>query len=90
MKKIILPRANPIFSGKDEIEPITIEISGEIKPILDNECSLASVSDYYDEQASILANALNSTLPQGIMEPLIIKLMQKRISLYCGLMEAKK
>ena len=87
MKKIILPRANPIVSGKDKIEPITIEISGEIKPMIDNEKSLASVADYYDEQAFILANALNSTLPQGIMEPLIVHLMKKRVSLYSGLME---
>lgn len=90
MKKIILPKADAMVSGKDEIESFTIEISAKIKPIIDTEISLVGVREYYDSKAHILADALTTSLPQGIMEPLIVKLMQKRISLYCGLMENNK
>lgn len=89
MKKIILPKADPIVSGED-VESFTIEISAKIKQISALKIDLKELEEYYDSKADILVDALSSSLPQGIMEPLIVKLMQRRISLYCGLMKGHK
>jgi hypothetical protein len=67
-------------------EPVLIEISGNVsmdtKPIKD----LKEVEIYFNMEAEKLCSALLSSLPQGIIEPLVIKLLERRVSLYHGVM----
>lgn len=82
MKTVRLPKFDPL--GAQKSDGIIIEITEDLPlPMID--ITLKEIGKYYDEQAEILVEAL-SNLPQGILEPLIVKLMQQRISLYCGKM----
>ncbi len=80
MKKIKTFKAESL--GEKEIESVTIEISGkqETKDLWTEEDYIIK----YDDEARKIADALLSSLPQSVIEPLLIKLMQKRISLYIG------
>ena len=40
--------------------------------------------DFFDDQATVLAHALFSSLPQGTLDRLLIKLMNRKLSLYHG------
>lgn len=82
MKTVKLPKFDPL--GAQKSDGVVIEIT-EDTPEWNVLNSLKDIEKYYDTQASILVDAL-SHLPQGILEPLIVKLMQQRISLYCGKM----
>lgn len=84
MRELNMPLASPI--GAQVITPISININLKIPDLK----TIDGVRNYYDHQAQRLADALISALPQGIIEPLMIKLMQQRISLYCKLMEVEK
>ena len=82
MKTVTLPKAVPI--GKEPVEDTTILINGAL-PIRDIP-DLKEVEVYYDNQARILIDALLGVLPQGIIEPLTIKLLEQRVSMYTGRM----
>ena len=82
MKRIKLPKFDPL--GGQVSEGVIIEITEDVQRFT-SDISLETTGRYYDEKAEILVDALMN-LPQGIFEPLIVKLMQQRISLYCGRM----
>lgn len=81
MKTIRLPKAGSI--GDIHPKKVKIVIDDDIPELK----TLEEMQNYYDNQARILAEALTKALPQGIIEPLMIRLMEKRVSLYVGVME---
>ena len=85
MKTVKMKAANPI--GGVYPEHVQIEISGSIsddtKPIKD----LKYIEKYFDQEAEKLFQALINALPQGVIEPLTIKLLQCRVSLYHRIMK---
>ena len=83
MKEVNIPIAEA--TGAEVITPITITIGLKIPDLKSTE----GIHNYYDHQAQRLCDALLSALPQGIIEPLMIKLMQKRVSLYCELIKRR-
>lgn len=82
MKTVTIKAADPL--GGKKPEHVIIEISGMVsddtKPIK----SLDDVKKYFDADATKLFYALVDSLPQGVIEPLVIKLLQHRVSLYHG------
>jgi len=90
MKIIKIKAADPMPEGCKQPEPVMIEIFGNIseetRPIRD----FRDVEKYFDEIAQNLFDALIGSLPQGVVEPLTIKLLQRRVSLYHGVMEPDK
>jgi hypothetical protein len=62
-----------------ETEPAKIMIEGEIEK---KGASLGEIEKYFDCEAQKIADVLIETLPQGMLEPLMVKLLQARISLY--------
>lgn len=86
IRTLILPKADPISESSKPVEPVIINITSDSSTREKLE-SLGAVRIYYDDLAESLVDALIDSLPQGIIEPLIIKLMQKRVSLYCGTMK---
>lgn len=82
IKTIRLPKAGQI--GTKIVDSLIIEV---IEESPNNLNSLQSVREFYDHKAEILSSSLLSSLPQGIIDPLIIKLMQSKVSVYCGLIE---
>ena len=84
MKEVRLPMAEP--TGVIGPEPVRIVIADKIKNFDEFEGVggryLYDVRTYYDDQACTLADALMDSLPQGIIEPLTIHLMKRRVSLY--------
>ena len=84
--------ADKMPDGCRQPEPVMIEISGNIKELTykGNEADYLSLEEcrkIFDDTAQKLADALIESLPQGIIEPLMIELMQKRVSLYHGVMK---
>lgn len=85
MNKIYLPKAEPITKNKP-VEDMTIIIS---KKLLNYKkiTTFEAHRKYMDEQAQKLVDALINSLPQGIIEPIMVKLMEHRISQYHGTMK---
>ena len=81
MKTLNLPKASPV--GAEIIKSVQINIKLDIPKTMK---TINGVRNYYEHQAQRLADALLQALPQGMIEPLMIRLMQKRISIYRGLM----
>lgn len=76
--KIKLNKADPL--GGDEIPDVLIDISGALPESM----GMEDAEKHYEEQATLLENALNSVLPQGIFDRLIIKLFARKVSLCRG------
>lgn len=81
MKTIRLPKADSI--GNSHPTKVMIIIADKLPDIQ----TLDESKDYYDGQAKRLVAGLINALPQGIIEPLIIHLLKKRVSLYVGTMK---
>lgn len=75
---ITLSKADPI--GKKAVPDMFINISTDL-PV--NE-TLEDSENYYEAQAILLESALYNVLPQGVFDRLIIKLMERKTSLYRG------
>jgi len=89
MKIIKIKAADPMPEGCKQPEPVMIEVSGNIAELTykHNEAcrlSLKEVKKIFDMEATKLFYALIESLPQGVIEPLIIKLLQHKVSLYHG------
>ena len=83
IKELHLPIAEGL-SGHNP-KPVKIIIAHKIKTF-GSVNTLCKLRMYYDEQAYLLADALLLSLPQGVIEPLIIHLLKNRVSLYSGTM----
>jgi hypothetical protein len=86
MKKVYIKKAEPITNNMP-VDDVIIIIGGKGENFPDKSKSLHDVKIYYQLEAEKLYNALSSSLPQGIIEPLIIQFMQHHASLYKGTME---
>jgi len=88
MKTVKIKAADPLPASCRQPEPCTIIIDGNVsddtKKIKGGD--LRQVKKYFDQSATILYFALVESLPQGVIEPLTIKLLQHRVSLYHGTM----
>lgn len=87
MKKVTIKAADPMPEGCKQPEPVTIEISGNVSKDTKPVESLDDVKKYFDLEATKLFYALVDSLPQGVIEPLVIKLLQHRVSLYHGVQQ---
>jgi len=76
---IPLPKAKPITG--EQIESVKIIIDGN-SPSTDEFKTFNGYREYLDSQAQTVVDAMLGSLPQGIIEPILIKLMEARISLY--------
>ncbi|OEU62401.1 MAG: hypothetical protein BA867_09630 [Desulfobacterales bacterium S5133MH16] len=86
MKTIRLTKAGSVNSTcPEEVHIIIADDMPKIKS-----ATLDSIRAYYDTQAQLLVDALILALPQGTIEPLLMRLMEKHISLYVGVMATKK
>ena len=88
MKKIILPKADALNYYRPE--GIIIEISSDLpkfKQVTDKPITAKDVERRFAGIAETLVTALVDNLPQGVLEPLLIKLMERRISVYRGVMK---
>jgi hypothetical protein len=79
MKTIRIYKAQPITSDKD-VESVTIHINAEIP----HAESLEDAEDSYQSDADQLADSLFKSLPQGTADRLLIALLKRKTSLYCG------
>jgi len=86
MKTLLLAKAES--TGDMHPEEVKIIIDSDL-PSPGSFADLASIKNYYHDQATALADALLKALPQGIIEPLLIRLMERRVSLYGGVMSHK-
>lgn len=83
MKEIRLYKFSPL---RGQIaEDTVIHIDQDIPEYHDQ--ILKEIEKFYQEQAKILADALFNSLPQGVIEPLTIEFLKRRVSLYMGKME---
>ena len=78
---ITLSKADPI--GKEELPDMFISISAD----LPKHKTLEDSENYYDTQAIQLEDALYNVLPQGVFDRLTIKLMERKTSLYRGVVK---
>lgn len=76
MKKIIVPKAQPAYTGQI-VEDVTIEISGELTSVFND---LADLQRYYREQMKPVHDALRATLPGGMLDQLRCLLMESGAS----------
>jgi len=95
MKKVILKMADPMPGGCKQPEPVVIEISGKISELTHDPSaiefkSLDDVKIIFDQEAKKLVDALLLSLPQGMIEPVTIKLLEHRVSLFHIIEYAKK
>jgi len=73
-----------------EPQSTIIEIIDTIAdPPMGKESSMEEVNIFFNNQASILADALFGSLPQGTLDRLLIKMMQKHVSCYIGVPERR-
>lgn len=83
MKEVKLYKFSPLRGQVAEDTVIRID---QVLPDSHDE-TLKDTERFYQNQAKILADALFNSLPQGIMEPLTIEFLKRRVSLYRGKME---
>lgn len=81
MKTIKICKADDLLK---KVESVTIEISEKLDFLPTDTTNYQTT--FYDKEAEKIVNTLVSSLPQAVIEPLLCKLMQKRISHYQGLM----
>lgn len=84
MKEVKLYKFSPL--GGQVAEDTIIRIDQELPKFSDHK-PLEDTEKFYQNQAEILADALFGSLPQGIMEPLTIEFLKRRVSLYMGKMD---
>ncbi|HUU41425.1 MAG TPA: hypothetical protein VMW42_10835 [Desulfatiglandales bacterium] len=84
MKEISLYKFSPLA---DQVAEDTIIRIDQDLPAFPHHMDSEDTTWFYQNQAEILANALLDVLPQGIIEPLIIEFLKRRISLYRGKMQ---
>lgn len=87
MKTVIICKAEPL--ANQEPIPVTIIIDGDLPDFeaLRKEyksLDFRELSQYYQDQAELLINALYNSLPQGTFDRLGIEFMKKKVSLYRG------
>lgn len=70
MKTLLISIANPIH--KQQIEPITIEISASLGE--------GAVNARFNVDAKLLANALMQSLPCGTLDALLVELLKHKQS----------
>jgi len=83
MKEVRLYKFSPLRGQVPEDTIIRID---QDLPDYRNHETLKDAEKFYQNQAEILADALFSSLPQGIMESLTIEFLKRRVSLYMGKM----
>ena len=72
-----------------EIPSVCIEIRDEIPSFSgDGKAGMLEGEKFFDSEAKCLADALFQSLPQGTFDRLIIKLIQKKTSLYRGVTDS--
>lgn len=83
MKEVRLSRFSPLHGqiAEDTIICIDQDLPDYRKQ------TLKETEEFFQTQAKILADALFNSLPQGILEPLTIEFLKRRVSLYIGKME---
>ena len=84
MRKIILDKADPL--GGEEVKSIIIEISNELQ----QRNFKSNIEKHYSDQATLLVDALINSLPRGTIDRILVKLMQKNLSSYRGLLESDR
>lgn len=89
MKTVHIQKASPITEDKP-VEDVSIIIDGMGPVPVKPHASFYAVKLYYEAEAKKLYEALRCSLPQGIIEPLIIEFMKNSISMYKGTMERTK
>jgi len=72
MEHLILYKFDPLAGQK--APGVTIEIVAEL-PSMEDE-NLEYAAKFYDNQATLLVNALRSNLPQGVLFRVLYKLME--------------
>jgi len=84
MKEVSLYKFSPL--GNHVAEDTVIRIDLDL-PEFSGHMNLKEIEGFYQNQAEMLADALLNVLPQGTIEPLTIRLLNRRVSLYRGKME---
>jgi hypothetical protein len=77
---ITLSKADSLLSNI-KVPDIFIDISSDLPACK----TLEDSEKYYEAQAIKLEDALYNVLPQGVLDRLIIKLMERKTSLYRGI-----
>ena len=76
MKQINVTRAGKV--GNKQPEEVKIKITG----CVDEDMVWTQLRDVFDNDATVLAEALINTLPGGTLDRLVVKLLAHQISLY--------
>lgn len=84
MKTVNIIAADPMPKDCKQPEKVLIKIECEVSEYTRKFKDLKEVQKFFDMEATKLFYALVDSLPQGIIEPLVIKLLQHRVSLYHG------
>lgn len=84
MKTVNIIAADQMPKDCKQPEKVRIEIVCEVSKYTRNFKDLKEVQKFFDMEATKLFHALVDSLPQGVIEPLVIKLLQHRVSLYHG------
>lgn len=88
MKTVKIKAADSMPHNCTQPEYVTIEISGKISDdTAKHDYDMKAVEKHFDDEAQKLFDALINALPQGVIEPLTIKFLQRRVSLYHGVMK---
>jgi len=82
LKTISILKADPTLST-DEVPDLKIYFNVPCSEI-STEYDLKRVGEIFDREASKLADALFEVLPQGIYDRLVMRLMEKKVSVYFG------
>jgi len=87
MKEIRLCKFDPL--AEQVAEDTIIHITEKL-PNFFSFKGLENIREFYYDQAKLLMDALINSLPQGVIEPLLIMFLESRISLYRGKMTILK
>lgn len=89
MKSISIAKASAISDNDPELESATIFIDKPVDEIVDRTASsfYKNAKSFYDSQAQQLIDVLASTLPQGTLDAVLYRLMEKKASLYIVAMD---
>jgi hypothetical protein len=78
--RVTLSKASPV--GSREVASLFVEAVVDINEELPNNTSESDHRLFYDSQARSLVSAMFHTLPGGLIDAILIELMQRRASIF--------
>jgi len=85
LKEVYFSKADEVDPGRRTVEPVQINITGELPAFEDNREGWKDAKKHYQHDAVYLAECLVKSLPRGTLDRLLIELLKQNVSEFRGI-----